>query len=127
MTGSHRFPTGSRNHSHDRFPVPPLYRGTGTGGGSELLFPFGAGTSQGTAPASPERADDELYEHWLESDALIDLELTRGGQSDFVITPERLSAESGRKTPVLGGNLSTNGGGPLSIALFSDQPPVEEK
>jgi hypothetical protein len=23
MTGSHRFPTGSRNHSHDRFPVPP--------------------------------------------------------------------------------------------------------
>ncbi len=74
MTGSHWFPTGSRNHSHDRFPVPPLYRGTGTGGGSELLLPFGAGTSQGTAPARAERSDDELYELWLATDALIDLE-----------------------------------------------------
>jgi hypothetical protein len=96
MTGSHRFPTGSRNHSHDRFPVPHLYRGTGTGGGSELLFPLGAGTSQGTTPAPPERSDDELYEQWLESDTLIDLELTRGGQSDFVITPELRQPTVGR-------------------------------
>jgi hypothetical protein len=47
MTGSHWFPTGSRNHSRDRFLVPPLYRGTGRDPVPTFYSSFGAGTSRG--------------------------------------------------------------------------------
>ena len=120
MTGPHRFPTGSRNHSHDRFPVPPLYRGTGTGGGSELLFPFGAGTSQGTAPAPPERADDELYEQWLESDALIDLEsdFQDGGVHRLTKPSQRYVSQPLTQRPEKVTTSPNNGGSNAEIPDF---------
>lgn len=64
MTGSQRFPTGSRNHSHDRFPVPPLYRGTGRNRVSLVSLPFGAEpVKEPVRPSGDEGGPSKLQDH----------------------------------------------------------------